>query len=79
MLITLIHDFEIDMDQISIFMWNPCQNVSLELVGINAQTLFFKFSAFKGSHSETSQPILFAMLLQLEWMFLQLLRHGFLS
>ena len=29
------------------------------------------------NHSETSQPILFAMLLQLERMFLQLLRHAF--
>ena len=32
------------MDQISIFMWNAFQNVSLELVGISAQTLFFKCS-----------------------------------
>ena len=31
------------------------------------------------NNSETSQPILFTMLLQLERMFLQLQRHGFLS
>ena len=43
-LITIIHEFEIDMDLFSIFMWNAFQNVSLELVGINAQTLFFKCS-----------------------------------
>ena len=43
-LITIIHAFEIDMELFSIFMWNAFQNVSLELVGINAQTLFFKCS-----------------------------------
>ena len=57
----LIHEFEIDVDQISIFMWNAFQNVSLELVGINAQTLFFKCSITKKQVSR------FCLLCFFEW------------
>ena len=48
MVITLIHEFEIDMDQISIFMWNTFQNFSVKLVGIKCSIT-----------QKTSQPILF--------------------